>query len=50
MISEKSACKKYKIQKEDIENCQLKFITMPCPYFKNKTMKLYYEFQVVNSI
>jgi hypothetical protein len=32
------------------ENCQLKFITMPCPYFKNKTMKLYYEFQVVNSI
>ena len=46
MISETSACKKYSIQKEDIEALGLKYITTPCPYFKNKMMKLFYEFQI----
>ena len=46
MVSESSAIKKYNIQKEDIEALGLKFITTPCPYFKNRMMKLYYEFQI----
>ena len=50
MISETSACKKYRVQKEDIESLGLKFITTPCPYFKNKTMKLFYEFQIKKNL
>ena len=46
MMSETSACKKYQITKEDIEAVGLKFITTPCPYFKNRQMKLFYEFQI----
>jgi hypothetical protein len=50
MISETSAVKKYGISKEDIEAQNLKFITTPCPYFKNKMMKLFYEFQIRQSL
>ena len=28
----------------------MKFITTPCPYFKNKMMKLYYEFQIKDNL
>lgn len=50
MVSESSAVKKYQIQKEDLESLGLKYITTPCPYFKNRMMKLYYEFQIKDNL
>jgi hypothetical protein len=45
-----TARRKYRLDKEDLDRADIKYITAPVDLFKHKTGRLYYEFMIKDEL